>query len=51
MNSRPPRTYDHIRLNRASKKTIGQIKLDRLAIKNERRAANGLAEKKTYAEI
>jgi hypothetical protein len=43
--------YDHLRLNRSCHKTIGQIKAERLSMKNSRRAANGLPPKTSYAEI
>ena len=44
-------TYDHFRLYRGTCKTVGDMKAERLAIKNERRAKHGLPPKATYAEI
>lgn len=47
--------YDHIRPSRQTAHstlvTIGDLKAQRLRIKNSRRAMNGLPPKLTYAEI
>lgn len=47
--------YDHLSPHPQSKHsqkiTIGFLKKERLAMKNYRRAINGLPPKKTYAEI
>jgi hypothetical protein len=45
-----PANFDHLRANRKSP-TIGQLKAERLQIKNMRRAENGMPPKATYAEI
>lgn len=47
----PFNTYDHFRLYRGTSKTVGDMKADRLRVKNDRRAKAGLPPKATYAEI
>ena len=47
----PIMTFDHFRIYRGSPKTIGDMKQERLIVKNVRRFNQGLPPKETYAEI
>ncbi len=49
--SMPLTNYDHYRLYRGTRKTVGDMKAERLRVKNERRAKAGLPPKASYSEI